>query len=52
MFECEIFGINGVIETPAGVTEDEFNDKLFAFLEEQGWKFGGGTWRYAEEEDE
>ena len=52
MFEYEVFGINGVIETPAGVTEEEFHDELFTFLEERGWKFGGGTWRYDEEEDE
>lgn len=52
MFEYEIFGINGVIETPAGVTEQKFHDELFAFLEARGWKFGGGTWRYDDEEDE
>lgn len=51
MWETEVFGINGTIETPAGVTEDEFNEKLLQFFEEQGWKFGGGTWRYEDEED-
>ena len=48
----EVFGINGAIEAPAGTTEEEFNTKLLGFFESQGWKFGGGTWRYENIDEE
>lgn len=35
--------INGCIEIPMEMTEDEFYDKFFGFLEENNWSFGGGT---------
>ena len=35
--------INGCIEVPMNVSEDEFLDEFIAFLEERKWFFGGGT---------
>ncbi len=38
----KVFEINGCIEVPPDVTEDEFSDAFFEFLESKGWFFGGG----------
>lgn len=52
MWETEMFGVKGVIETPPNVTEDEFNEKFLQFIGEQGWTFSGGTWRYENVDEE
>lgn len=36
------FEINGCIEVPPEVTEDEFCDSFIEFVESKGWSFGGG----------
>lgn len=36
------FAINGAIEVPMGLSEDEFWDKFIDFIEENNWYFGGG----------
>ena len=34
--------INGCIEIPPEMSSDEFYDIFIAFVESQGWYFGGG----------
>ena len=34
--------INGCIEIPPEISCDEFYDIFIAFIESQGWYFGGG----------
>ena len=34
--------IQGCIETPPEVSQDEMCDKLIEFIEANGWYFGGG----------
>ena len=34
--------IEGCVEVPIELTMDEFMDKFIAFIEENGWYFGGG----------
>lgn len=36
------FEIQGCIEVPPTMAEDEFYDIFIAFIESQGWYFGGG----------
>ena len=36
------FEINGCVEVPPELTADEFYDIFIAFVEAQGWFFGGG----------
>ncbi len=36
------FEINGCVEVPLQVTQDEFLDALLEFVESKGWYFGGG----------
>lgn len=36
------FELNGCIEVPLGVTEEEFLKKNLDFVESNGWYFGGG----------
>ena len=36
------FELNGCVEVPEAVTEDEFCDALFTFFESKGWHYGGG----------
>ncbi len=36
------FEINGCIEVPQEVTEDEFANALIGFIDSKGWSFGGG----------
>lgn len=36
------FEIQGYIEVPVQVTEEEFYNALMGFVEAQGWSFGGG----------
>ncbi|MCD8323849.1 MAG: hypothetical protein LUC32_02695 [Clostridiales bacterium] len=45
----KVFEINGCIEVPPDVTEDEFSDVFLEFLESKGWFFGG---RMAEIQDD
>lgn len=39
----KIIKIDGCIEVPPELTEDEFLDKFIKFIEDNGWYFGGGT---------
>lgn len=39
----KVFEINGCVEVPATVSEDEFMDKFIAFIEANHWYFGGGV---------
>ena len=34
--------IGGCVEVPSHVTANEFCEKFLAFIEENGWHFGGG----------
>ena len=34
--------IGGCLEVPPEMTMDEFTDAFIAFIESQGWYFGGG----------
>lgn len=36
------FEIQGCIEVPVQVTEEEFYNAFIGFVEAQGWSFGGG----------
>ena len=36
------FEINGCVEVPPEVTEDEFSEAFLKFIESRGWRFGGG----------
>ena len=36
------FEIQGCIEVPPEVTEDEFLNTFIGFVESKGWSFGGG----------
>lgn len=36
------FEINGCIEVPINVSEEEFFDKFIGFIEANNWLFGGG----------
>lgn len=36
------FEIQGCIEVPSEVTEDEFWEAFIGFIEAKGWLFGGG----------
>ena len=36
------FEINGCVEVPEQMTEDEFYNKFIMFIESNGWFFGGG----------
>ncbi|MBQ9647101.1 MAG: hypothetical protein IJV43_01905 [Oscillospiraceae bacterium] len=36
------FEINGCVEVPAEVSYDEFWHRFIAFVEANGWRFGGG----------
>lgn len=36
------FEIQGCIEVPPEVTEDEFWNAFIGFVESKGWSFGGG----------
>ena len=36
------FEINGCVEVPPEVTEDEFSEAFLKFIESKGWRFGGG----------
>ena len=36
------FEIQGCIEVPPEVTEDEFWNTFIGFVESKGWSFGGG----------
>lgn len=37
-----VFEINGSIETPSSVSEDELYDAFMEFLQEKEWSFSGG----------
>ncbi len=37
-----LFEINGCVEVPPEVTENEFFDVFIEFVESKGWRFGGG----------
>lgn len=47
-----VFEINGSIETPSSVSEDELYDAFMEFLQEKEWSFGGGISLVEENEDE
>lgn len=36
------FEIHGCIEVPPEMTEEEFWNRFIRFVEENGWRFGGG----------
>lgn len=36
------FEIQGCIEVPVTLSEDEFYNEFIGFVEAQGWSFGGG----------
>ncbi len=36
------FEINGCIEVPPDVSQDEFMNEFLHFIESKGWYFGGG----------
>ena len=36
------FEIQGAVEVPSEVTEEEFVDKFISFIESNNWWFGGG----------
>ena len=36
------FEINGCVEVPPEVTEDDFLRAFIGFVESNGWRFGGG----------
>lgn len=36
------FEIQGCVEVPAELTEEEFYNKFIAFIEANNWSFGGG----------
>ena len=36
------FEINGCIEVPPNLSEDEFWHEFIMFIESKGWRFGGG----------
>jgi uncharacterized protein YggL (DUF469 family) len=36
------FEIQGCVEVPIELSEDEFFDKFIAFIESNNWSFGGG----------
>ena len=38
----KLFEINGTVEVPPELTEDEFWDTFIEFIELHGWSFGGG----------
>ncbi|MCD8198201.1 MAG: hypothetical protein LUE24_13730 [Lachnospiraceae bacterium] len=38
----KVFEINGCVEVPPDVTDDEFTDAFLEFIESKGWFFGGG----------
>ena len=40
------FEIQGCIEVPPEVTEDEFWNTFIGFVESKGWSFGGGIQEY------
>ena len=39
---CKEIEINGCVEIPPEMTEDEFTNEFLAFVEARGWRFGGG----------
>ncbi len=43
LFSQKIIEINGCVEVPPVVTEDEFMDKFIGFIESNHWYFGGGV---------
>lgn len=36
------FEINGCVEVPPHLTEEEFWERFITFVEENNWSFGGG----------
>ena len=39
---CKEIEINGCVEIPPEMTMDEFAHEFLVFIEERGWRFGGG----------
>ena len=37
------FELRGCVEVPMELSEDQFLDLFLAFIEENGWSFGGGV---------
>lgn len=46
----KVFEINGCIETPMDITEDEFWETFIDFIEANHWDFGGSTRELSEDE--
>ena len=37
------FELQGCVEVPMELSEDQFLDRFLMFIEENGWSFGGGV---------
>lgn len=44
------FIVNGCVEVPKEMTEEEFYDEFIGFVESKGWYFGGTIYEFKDEE--